>query len=401
MSAFSLYTSFFTFQVNSPIYRKMSSDQAGGKAWELSVYELQRTAQEIICDKDKQVAISPRTLHSELMCPICLDMLKTTMTTKECLHRFCQECIITALRSGNKECPTCRKKLVSKRSLRPDPNFDSLIAKIYPSRDEYDALQERVIAKLNKSSSQQALLNSIEEGLKIQSASRPARGKKGNVTAPAPSEDGQATTAPSVGASGRSTPNTGAAEAVSTPGTTPRRFPPGAGRNRILSDETESIADSLASGSGPESSVIDGAEGPNFVDSHGSSSLSATGGGEVPFREYELEIRPHPEDQALFAKDGKELPTRFVKTGGNATIEHIINYLQMRLALDQDCEISTPFSSFTIFVSPPATANSSGASTSLGMVLLQPVQTLEEVFLKNWRTNKPLQLSYSVTRAPA
>lgn len=31
---------------------------------------------------------------------------------------------------SNKECPTCRKKLVSKRSLRPDPNFDSLISKV-------------------------------------------------------------------------------------------------------------------------------------------------------------------------------------------------------------------------------------------------------------------------------
>jgi hypothetical protein len=59
--------------------------------------------------------------------------------------RFCQECIVTALRSGNKECPTCRKKLVSKRSLRPDPNFDALIAKIYPNRDDYNAHQERVL----------------------------------------------------------------------------------------------------------------------------------------------------------------------------------------------------------------------------------------------------------------
>jgi len=67
-----------------------------------------------------------------------------------CCIRFCQECIITALRSGNKECPTCRKKLVSKRSLRPDPNFDALISKIYPSRDEYEAHQERVLAKLKQ-----------------------------------------------------------------------------------------------------------------------------------------------------------------------------------------------------------------------------------------------------------
>lgn len=99
------------------------------KTWELSLYELHRTPQEAITD-DTEIVLSPRSLHSELMCPICLDMLTTTMTTKECLHRFCHDCIITALRAGNKECPTCRKKLVSKRSLRRDPNFDSLIEKV-------------------------------------------------------------------------------------------------------------------------------------------------------------------------------------------------------------------------------------------------------------------------------
>ena len=65
------------------------------------------------------------------------------MTTKECLHRFCAECIITALRSGNKECPTCRKKLVSKRSLRPDPNFDQLVAKLFPDKEECEEQQEK------------------------------------------------------------------------------------------------------------------------------------------------------------------------------------------------------------------------------------------------------------------
>jgi len=121
---------------------KMTSlDPAPNKTWELSLYELQRKPQEVITDST-EIAVSPRSLHSELMCPICLDMLKKTMTTKECLHRFCSDCIVTALRSGNKECPTCRKKLVSKRSLRADPNFDLLISKIYPSREEYEAIQE-------------------------------------------------------------------------------------------------------------------------------------------------------------------------------------------------------------------------------------------------------------------
>nr|CRL92701.1 SCE [Drosophila subobscura] len=151
-----------------------SLDPAPNKTWELSLYELQRKPQDIITDST-EIAVSPRSLHSELMCPICLDMLKKTMTTKECLHRFCSDCIVTALRSGNKECPTCRKKLVSKRSLRADPNFDLLISKIYPSREEYEAIQEKVMAKFNQTQSQQALVNSINEGIKLQSQNRPQR----------------------------------------------------------------------------------------------------------------------------------------------------------------------------------------------------------------------------------
>uniref|UniRef100_A0A2K5CA60 E3 ubiquitin-protein ligase RING2 n=1 Tax=Aotus nancymaae TaxID=37293 RepID=A0A2K5CA60_AOTNA len=138
---------------------------------------------------DLEIVVSPRSLHSELMCPICLDMLKNTMTTKECLHRFCADCIITALRSGNIECPTCWKKLVSKRSLRPDPNFDALISKIYPSRDEYEAHQERVLARINKHNNQQALSHSIEEGLKIQAMNRLQRGKKQQIENGSGAED--------------------------------------------------------------------------------------------------------------------------------------------------------------------------------------------------------------------
>ncbi|XP_065901050.1 E3 ubiquitin-protein ligase RING2-A-like [Dysidea avara] len=117
--------------------------------WELTQYEVHRCPQEMITDSTK-IAASPRSLLSELLCPICLDLLKNTMTTKECLHRFCQECIITALRSGNKECPTCRKKLISKRSLRPDPNFDALIAKIYPTSRMEPQDQQKVLASLTR-----------------------------------------------------------------------------------------------------------------------------------------------------------------------------------------------------------------------------------------------------------
>jgi len=142
--------------------------ELGEKSWDLSLYELHRTPQEAITDTT-EIAVSPRSLQSELTCPICLDMLTSTMTTKECLHRFCAECIITALRSGNKECPTCRKKLVSKRSLRPDPNFDMLVSKIFPDREEYEEQQEKVLAILSKNHSQQ-LMSTIGEAIKAQAA---------------------------------------------------------------------------------------------------------------------------------------------------------------------------------------------------------------------------------------
>ena len=78
------------------------------KQFELSRYELNRKPQELIQD-DTEIKVQRKALNALLMCPICLDVLRSTMTTKECLHRFCAECITTALRSGNKECPTCRK----------------------------------------------------------------------------------------------------------------------------------------------------------------------------------------------------------------------------------------------------------------------------------------------------
>lgn len=41
----------------------------------------------------------------------------------------------------NKECPTCRKKLISKRSLRSDPNFDALINKVQSCESHVTLLQ--------------------------------------------------------------------------------------------------------------------------------------------------------------------------------------------------------------------------------------------------------------------
>lgn len=97
------------------------------ETWELTEYEQERQPQEI--NMDSEMAISPRSLYREIVCPICLDILNQTRAAPDCLHRFCKKCVEKAVK---KECPVCRKKLPSQiRSFREDPKFDQLIAKIY------------------------------------------------------------------------------------------------------------------------------------------------------------------------------------------------------------------------------------------------------------------------------
>ncbi|KAK4741728.1 hypothetical protein SAY87_025316 [Trapa incisa] len=77
-------------------------------------------------------------IRKDVQCPICLGIIKKTRTVMDCLHRFCRECIDKSMRLGNNECPACRKHCASRRSLRDDPNFDSLIAALYPDIDKYE-----------------------------------------------------------------------------------------------------------------------------------------------------------------------------------------------------------------------------------------------------------------------
>jgi len=62
-----------------------NSNNNGNDEWKLSLYELQRTCHEVITD-DTKIEAPLESIHRDLMCPICLDLLNKTMTTK-CLHR--------------------------------------------------------------------------------------------------------------------------------------------------------------------------------------------------------------------------------------------------------------------------------------------------------------------------
>ena len=89
------------------------------------------------------------SLNAELRCPVCLRIMRDPMAT-ECLHRFCKDCIERCQRQNQKQCPSCRKPIATRRSLRPDPSMASLIRKLYPDLEDYEAEEEEVIEAANK-----------------------------------------------------------------------------------------------------------------------------------------------------------------------------------------------------------------------------------------------------------
>lgn len=136
-----------TPSLSGRLFMKMDQES---RLWRLNPYELSREPHHISPNDPRVIHTTRSLLETELQCAICLDILRNTRTTKECLHRFCDDCISQFLRSGERKCPNCRTKLVSMRSLRPDPLFDNIIKTIFPHRQEMDQQQAALLAKIDK-----------------------------------------------------------------------------------------------------------------------------------------------------------------------------------------------------------------------------------------------------------
>lgn len=143
-------------------------------ATSLSLYEQERPVLAAVND-DKEVLFKANEINQFITCPVCLAIIHKTMTVMECLHRFCESCIEKCLRMGRKECPTCRIKCSSRRSLRADPNFDALIHKLYPDLEEYRSKRERDILNFTDSLDLQPLQESFSEGLQRQKGKKRLR----------------------------------------------------------------------------------------------------------------------------------------------------------------------------------------------------------------------------------
>lgn len=96
----------------------------------LTLYDIHRQPRPTLDAEGVRIQRPLKLLCSEFRCVICLDYIRNTARIVPCLHRFCFDCIEKSLRLGRKECPICRIAIPSRRSLAPDPNFDSLIATI-------------------------------------------------------------------------------------------------------------------------------------------------------------------------------------------------------------------------------------------------------------------------------
>ncbi|XP_052604806.1 E3 ubiquitin-protein ligase RING2-like [Peromyscus californicus insignis] len=151
--------------------------QLVGETSEQGLQELQGRSQKETTN-DLEIVASNGDEYNNFRCPICLDTLKNTRITKSCFHRFCKDCIITALRRGNKECPVCRRKLISKRSLDSDPQFDALIMKMHSSCNEKDASQEKTLSRKKKYKTQQALSVNIEKGKEMDTINSVQQGEE-------------------------------------------------------------------------------------------------------------------------------------------------------------------------------------------------------------------------------
>ncbi|KAG7388890.1 E3 ubiquitin-protein ligase RING2 [Phytophthora pseudosyringae] len=153
-----------------------------------TLFDIYRQPRAPVTDPSATKTLPVRQLNADLTCPICLGIIKETMVVMECLHRFCGECISTAIRQSKRECPSCRIHIPSKRSLRSDANFDALIRKIHPNLAEFERNEDQIIEQLNRSRHfNNAYTESTRMGVLSQAASRRHGRKKAEGSASASS----------------------------------------------------------------------------------------------------------------------------------------------------------------------------------------------------------------------
>ncbi|KAH8740774.1 hypothetical protein FG386_002736 [Cryptosporidium ryanae] len=89
-------------------------------------------------------------LYADFNCLICYGILRRTMVVKDCMHRFCCECIEKCVRIGLRECPQCRLHISSRRALRSDKIMDALTLRLFPKAIEFEEKYQELLIERNK-----------------------------------------------------------------------------------------------------------------------------------------------------------------------------------------------------------------------------------------------------------
>lgn len=228
------------------------------------------------------------------------------------------------------------------------------------------------MAKFNKSHSQQALVNSITEGIKLQSQNRQQRPKKNQEESSQNENTNRDISSNSQGSShgGESTRQSSIPPSISrTPSPVPSHSssaskPAKRARSIMTTDRSDSESNS---------------EMTEEVDSNADTEDGTEGNDEI-----ELVFKPHPTEmnsENILMKALKDNTVRYIKTTANATVDHLSKYLAMRLSLDAQLAEAT-FKSFifTIYIAPAPSQ----------LVTLNGNQTLQQVNEKFWKVRKML-----------
>lgn len=167
--------------VKSDAYNPASRYQERTVVPYLTLFDIERKPRET---KNELCRKPIKSLNTLFRCPVCLGYMNKTSIVMECLHRFCSGCIEKCLRLGKKECPSCRVKIPSRRSLRPDKDYDKLLQSMFGDINKLEKYEQDEIETWNKNN---MLNNSYAKRRKIEiSKQAELRRNGGNRKSPTP-----------------------------------------------------------------------------------------------------------------------------------------------------------------------------------------------------------------------
>jgi len=107
---------------------------------------------------------------------------------------------------------------------------------------------------------------------------------------------------------------------------------------------------------------------------------------------------------ATAGEDGPEATDRFIRTTGNATVDHLSKYLAMRLALEKKAKAMAEGEEDAVSGDPDAEGEGarnyaisiSSPSDNSAQIPLDGNWTLDQVHDRYWRSNRPLEMFYKI-----